>query len=53
MDGDALDGGAESAVLLFGVEEVKLSELKKETAEDIRSIFLIRALLCKNRITLL
>ena len=33
MYGDALDGGAESAVLPFGIEEVKLAKLKKESAK--------------------
>ena len=28
VDGDALDGGAETAVLPFGVEEVKFAKLK-------------------------
>ena len=33
VDGDAFDGGAESAVLPFGIKKVKLAEFKEETAE--------------------
>ena len=53
VDGDMLDGGAETAVLPFGVEEVKLAELKEEPAELVRLELLIRSLLCESRITLL
>ena len=53
VDGDALNGGAESAVLPFGVEEVKLAELKEETAELVRFELLICSLPCESRITLL
>ena len=53
VDGDALDGGAESIILPFGVEEVKLAELKEETAELVRLELLIRSLPCESRITLL
>ena len=33
VNGDALDGGAETAILPFGVEEVKLAKLKEESSE--------------------
>ena len=32
VDGDALDGGAETTVLPFGAEKVKLAKLKEHTA---------------------
>ena len=37
VDGDAVNGGAETAVLPFGVEEVKLHKRKEESAELIRN----------------
>ena len=44
MNGDALNGGAEAAVLPFGVEEVKLAKLKEESAELVRLELLIRSM---------
>ena len=53
VDGDALDGGAKSAVLPFGVEEVKFAKFKEESAKLIRLELLILPLPCESRITLL
>ena len=53
VNGDALNGGAKSAVLPFGIEKVKLAKLKEESAKLIRLELLIRSLPCESRITLL
>ena len=53
VNGDAVNGVAETAVLPFGVEEVELAKLKEESAELIRLELLILPLPCESRITLL
>ena len=53
VDGDALYNGAETAVLPFGIEEVKLAKLKEESAELIRLELLVLPLPCESHITLL
>ena len=53
VNGDALYDGAKTAVLSFGVEEVKLSEFKEETAELVHSELFILPLPCKSCIMLL
>ena len=53
MNGDVLYDGAEAAVLPFGVEEVKLSDFKEESAELVCLELLILPLPCESRITLL
>ena len=53
VDGDALNGGAKSAVLPFGVKKVKLAKLKEESAKLIRLELLVLSLPCESRITLL
>ena len=53
MDGDAFNGGAEAAVLPFGVEEVELSDFKEESAELVRLELLVLPLPCESRITFL
>ena len=53
MNGDALNGGAEAAVLPFDVEEVKLAKFKDKSAELVRLELLVFSLPCESRITLL
>ena len=53
MNGDALHGGAKTAVLPFGVEEVELAKLKEESAELVRLELFVLSLACESRITLL
>ena len=53
VDDDALNGGAEAAVLPFGVKKVKLAKLKEKSAELVRLELLVLPLPCESRITLL
>jgi len=44
VNGDALNGGGEAAVLPFGVKEVNLSEFKEKTAKNICALYSFSAL---------
>ena len=53
VNGDALNGGAETAVLPFGIEEVEFAKLKEETAKLVCFELFVCPLPCESRITLL
>ena len=53
VDGDAVNDCVETAITPFGVKDIILFDLKEESAEYIRFVFLFGSLPCKSRITLL